>query len=144
VGPPPGHYRTVNNGVYRCGFARRQAAYDEAVTALFETLDELESRLADRVYLFGDRLTEADIRLWPTLARFDAVYVTHFKTNIRRLVDYPNLWDYARFLYQRPAFRVTTRFDHIKRHYYLTHPHINPQRIVPAGPLVDGEAPTRR
>jgi putative glutathione S-transferase len=137
-------YRTVNNGVYRCGFARSQAAYDEAVAELFQTLDLLEARLADSTYLFGDALTEADVRLWPTLARFDAVYVTHFKANVRRLVDYPNLWDYARFLHAVPAFRRTTRFDHIKRHYFTTHPHINPTRIIPVGFDVDWDAPTRR
>ena len=102
--------------------------------ALFATLDELEQRLAGRRYLFGGQITEADVRLWVTLARFDSVYVTHFKANVRRLVDYPNLWGYARDLYQHPAFGPTTNFDHIKRHYYTTHPHLNPQRIVPAGP----------
>jgi putative glutathione S-transferase len=137
-------YHTVNNGVYKSGGAQTQEAYDRAVTALFETLDELEARLKDSVYLFGDALTEADIRLWVTLARFDAVYVTHFKTNLRRLVDYPNLWDYARFLYQQPAFRGTTKFDHIKRHYFITHAHINPHRIVPIGFEADWDAPTER
>lgn len=137
-------YATVNNGVYRVGFARSQTAYDAAVRELFDTLDVLEERLADRTYLLGDRLTEADIRLWPTLARFDAVYVTHFRTNLRRLVDYPNLWDYARFLYAKPAFGETTKFDHIKRHYFLTHPHLNPTRIIPIGYEVDWDAPTRR
>ncbi|MET8144647.1 glutathione S-transferase family protein [Sphaerisporangium sp. NPDC005288] len=137
-------YATVNNGVYRCGFATGQQPYDEAVQALFATLDELEERLASGRYLFGDRLTEADVRLWVTLVRFDAVYVTHFKANLRRLVDYPNLWAYARDLYQRPAFGGTTDFDHIKRHYYQTHPQINPSRIVPAGPLTDWTAPHGR
>jgi putative glutathione S-transferase len=137
-------YRTVNNGVYRCGFARSQAAYDRAVAELFATLDQLEEHLRTRVYLVGEQLTEADIRLWPTLVRFDAVYATHFKTNRRRLVDYDNLWDYARFLYQQPAFAATTKFDHIKRHYFITHPHINPTRIVPVGYEVDWQAPTRR
>ncbi|GAA2182582.1 glutathione S-transferase family protein [Brooklawnia cerclae] len=137
-------YRTVNNGVYRCGFARTQEAYDAAVVQLFDTLDLLEARLADRTYLLGEAITEADIRLYPTLARFDAVYATHFKANIHRLVDYPNLWDYARFLYAQPAFRVTTKFDHIKRHYFVTHPHINPTRIIAAGYAVDWDAPTRR
>lgn len=137
-------YTTVNNGVYRCGFARSQQAYDVAVRTLFDTLDLLEARLADRTYLLGDRLTEADVRLYPTLARFDAVYITHFKTNLRRLADYPQLWDYARFLYQQPAFRDTTKFDQIKRHYFTTHPHINPTRIIPAGFDVDWDAPTHR
>jgi len=137
-------YTTVNNGVYRCGFATTQQAYDAAVAALFATLDELEERLAGRRYLFGGQITEADVRLWVTLARFDSVYVTHFKTNIRRLADYPNLWAYTRDLYQQPAFGPTTNFDHIKRHYYTTHPHLNPQRIVPAGPLLDWTQPHGR
>ena len=137
-------YASVNNGVYRCGFAGTQEAYDAAVATLFATLDELEERLDDRRYLFGDQITEADVRLWVTLARFDSVYVTHFKANIRRLVDYPNLWAYARDLYQHPAFGPSTDFDHIKRHYYTTHPHLNPQRIVPAGPLLDWAEPHHR
>ncbi|MDR1427238.1 MAG: glutathione S-transferase C-terminal domain-containing protein [Bifidobacteriaceae bacterium] len=137
-------YDTVNNGVYKAGGARNQGAYDRAIAALFATLDELEERLAGRTHLFGDRLTEADIRLWVTLARFDAVYVTHFRTNLRRLVDYPNLWDYARFLYRIPAFSETTKFDHIKRHYYITHDHLNPHRIVPIGLIADWDAPTQR
>jgi putative glutathione S-transferase len=137
-------YATVNDGVYRCGFATTQEAYDLAVGALFATLDEVEERLAGRRYLFGGQITEADVRLWVTLARFDSVYVTHFKANLRRLVDYPNLWGYARDLYQNPAFGPTTNFDHIKRHYYTTHPHLNPQRIVPAGPLLDWSQPHGR
>jgi len=137
-------YTTVNNGVYRCGFATSQEAYDAAVAALFATLDDLERRLASRRYLFGGQITEADVRLWVTLARFDSVYVTHFKANVRRLVDYPNLWAYTRDLYQQPAFGPTTNFDHIKRHYYTTHPHLNPQRIVPAGPLLDWAQPPGR
>jgi putative glutathione S-transferase len=137
-------YVSVNNGVYQCGFAGTQAAYDTAVTALFATLDELEERLATRRYLFGDQITEADVRLWVTLARFDSVYVTHFKANLRRIVDYPNLWAYTRDLYQHPAFGLTTNFDHIKRHYYTTHPHLNPQRIVPAGPVLDWAEPHHR
>jgi putative glutathione S-transferase len=137
-------YADVNNGVYRCGFAPSQQAYDAAVSALFATLDGLEERLAGQRYLVGGQLTEADVRLWVTLARFDAVYVTHFKTNLRRLVDYPNLWGYARDLYSRPAFGGTTDFGHIKRHYYTTHPHLNPRRIVPAGPLLDWAAPHGR
>ncbi|GII58001.1 glutathione-dependent reductase [Planotetraspora thailandica] len=134
-------YATVNNGVYRCGFATSQEAYDAAVTDLFATLGELEDRLADRRYLFGEAVTEADVRLWVTLARFDSVYVTHFKANLRRLVDYPNLWRYARDLYQNPAFGGSTDFDHIKRHYYGTHPGVNPNRIVPAGPVLDWSLP---
>ncbi len=137
-------YTTVNNGVYRCGFAESQEAYDTAVTALFAMLDELDERLAGRRYLFGDRITEADVRLWVTLARFDAVYFGHFKANLRRLADHPNLWGYARDLYRIPAFGGTTDFDHIKRHYYGTHPRINPSRIVPAGPLIDWTTPHGR
>jgi glutathionyl-hydroquinone reductase len=137
-------FHNVNNGVYKAGFARSQQAYEEAFDALFATLDELERRLATRRYLLGDRLTEADIRLFPTLVRFDSVYHDHFKCNLRRLVDYPNLWAYTRDLYQRPSFHETTDFDHIKRHYYLTHPHINPTEIVPKGPALDWAAPTGR
>ncbi|MFB4312537.1 glutathione S-transferase family protein [Actinomadura sp. 21ATH] len=130
-------YETVNNGVYKAGFATAQDAYDEAVEALFATLDALEERLADRRYLFGADLTEADVRLYPTLARFDTVYFSHFKCNIRRLADYPNLWRYARDLYAIPAFGETTDFDHIKRHYYATQRMINPSGVVPKGPLID-------
>jgi glutathionyl-hydroquinone reductase len=137
-------YATVNNGVYRSGFASTQESYHEAVTALFGTLDQLERRLAGQRYLTGDTLTEADIRLWVTLARFDAVYYSHFKCNLRRLSDYPNLWAYARDLYALPGFRNTTRFDQIKRHYYTTHPQLNPTRIVPDGPLLDWNAPAGR
>ena len=137
-------YTTVNNGVYRCGFATSQQAYDSAVASLFATLDDLDQRLATRRYLFGDSITEADVRLWVTLARFDAVYVTHFRANLRRLADYPHLWPYARDLYSMPAFRTTTDFDHIKRHYYGTHPQLNPLRIVPAGPILDWDAPQQR
>ena len=127
----------MNNGVYRSGMATSQEAYHEAVSKIFATLDGLEQRLADRRYLLGDAITEADVRLWVTLARFDAVYQYHFKVNLRRLTDYPNLWRYARDLYSLPAFSGTTNFDHIKRHYYTTHPHINPTRIVPDGPVLD-------
>jgi len=130
-------YETVNNGVYRSGMASTQAAYHDAVTRVFATLDELEERLAGRRYLLGDQITEADVRLWVTLVRFDVVYYSHFKVNLRRLTDYPNLWAYARDLYALPAFRDTTNFDHIKRHYFTTHPFINPTRIVPDGPLLD-------
>jgi putative glutathione S-transferase len=137
-------YRDVNNGVYRAGFATTQAAYEAAVEALFARLDWLEDRLAGERYLVGARLTEADVRLFTTLARFDAVYVGHFKCNLRRLVDYPHLWGYARDLYQRPGFGDTTDFDHIKRHYYMTHEKLNPTRIVPKGPLVDWTAPHGR
>jgi glutathionyl-hydroquinone reductase len=137
-------YATVNNGVYRSGFATAQESYHDAVTTLFGTLDELEQRLATQRYLTGDTLTEADVRLWATLARFDAVYYSHFKCNLRRVSDYPNLWAYARDLYSLPAFGGTTRFDQIKRHYYTTHPQLNPSRIVPDGPLLDWAAPSGR
>jgi glutathionyl-hydroquinone reductase len=137
-------YENVNNGVYRSGMATTQAAYHDAVTKLFATLDDLEGRLADQRYLCGETITEADVRLWVTLARFDSVYHYHFKANLRRLTDYPNLWAYARHLYALPAFSGTTNFDHIKRHYFITHPHINPTRIVPDGPLLDWDAPHGR
>jgi putative glutathione S-transferase len=137
-------YSTVNNGVYRCGFASSQASYDEAYRQLFSTLDDLDRRLGGQRYLTGGTLTEADVRLWVTLARFDSVYYSHFKANQRRITDYPNLWGYARDLYSRPAFSGTTRFDHIKRHYYMTHPHLNPSRIVPDGPVLDWDAPHAR
>jgi putative glutathione S-transferase len=130
-------YATVNNGVYRSGFASTQESYHQAVSRLFDTLDMLEQRLAGRRYLVGDALTEADVRLWVTLARFDVVYYSHFKCNLRRISDYQNLWAYARRLYALPAFRDTTKFDQIKRHYYGTHPQLNPTRIVPDGPLLD-------
>ncbi len=134
-------YANVNNGVYRSGFSTSQEAYHDAVTRLFATLDELEERLDGQRYLAGGQLTEADVRLWVTLARFDAVYYSHFKCNLRRLADYPRLWAYARDLYAMPAFRESTNFDHIKRHYYMTHPHLNPSRIVPDGPLLDWDEP---
>jgi putative glutathione S-transferase len=137
-------YEDVNNGVYRAGFATSQEAYETAVTALFARLDWLEERLSSTRYLVGGRLTEADVRLFTTLARFDAVYVGHFKCNLRRLVDYPNLWGYARDLYARPEFGETVNFDHIKRHYYMTHDQLNPSRIVPAGPVMDWTAPQDR
>ena len=137
-------YHTVNNGVYMCGFARSQEAYDRQVGRVFATLDQLDRRLASSRFLFGDSITESDVRLWVTLVRFDAVYYSHFKVNFRRIVDYPNLWDYARDLYQRSAFRDTTNFDHIKRHYYTTHSHLNPTRIVPQGPIIDWETPHGR
>jgi putative glutathione S-transferase len=137
-------YEHVNNGVYKAGFAASQAAYESAFDALFSTLDQLEARLANQRYLVGDRLTEADIRLFTTLVRFDAVYYVHFKCNLRRLVDYPTLWAYARDVYQTPGFGETVNFDHIKRHYYLTHDQLNPSRIVPRGPAVDWLAPHGR
>ncbi len=137
-------YSDVNNGVYRAGFATTQQAYEAAFDALFARLDWLDARLATRRFLLGDQIGEADVRLFTTLARFDAVYYLHFKCNLRRLVDYPNLWPYARDLYQRPGFGDTTNFDHIKRHYYMTHEHLNPSRIVPKGPAVDWSAPHGR
>jgi len=137
-------YEDVNNGVYKAGFAASQSAYETAFDALFARLDWLEARLAGQRYLVGDQLTEADIRLFTTLARFDSVYVGHFKCNLRRLVDYPRLWSYARDLYQQPGFGETVDFDHIKRHYYQTHPQLNPSRIVPKGPLIDWTLPHDR
>jgi len=137
-------YATVNNGVYRAGFATGQAAYEEAVHPLFETLDALEERLATRRYLMGGRLTEADIRLFTTLVRFDAVYHGHFKCNLRRIADYPVLSAYLRDLFQSPGFGETVNFDHIKRHYYGSHPQINPSGIVPSGPIQDLLAPHGR
>jgi glutathionyl-hydroquinone reductase len=137
-------YDTVNNGVYKAGFATRQEAYEEAVRALFETLDWLEQRLAGQAWLCGERITEADWRLFTTLVRFDPVYVGHFKCNLRRIVDYPNLWDYVCALYQIAGVRETVDFDHIKRHYYMSHTSINPNRIVPLGPTLDFAAPSRR
>jgi putative glutathione S-transferase len=137
-------YHDVNNGVYKAGFATTQAAYEEAFDALFARLDWLEERLARRRFLVGDQITEADIRLFTTLVRFDAVYYGHFKCNLRRLVDYPNLWAYARDLYQRPGFGETVNYDHIKRHYYMTHEQLNPMRIVPKGPAIDWMAPHDR
>ena len=137
-------YENVNNGVYRAGFARSQEAYEEAVFPLFQTLDELEVRLATRRYLVGDAQTLADWRLFTTLLRFDAVYVGHFKCNLRRIVDYPNLWGYLRDLYQTPGVAQTVDLDQIKRHYYKTHGSINPSGIVPAGPVLDFGAPHGR
>jgi putative glutathione S-transferase len=129
-------FHNVNNGVYKAGMAGTQDAYEEAFDALFATLDRLEARLDSRDFLVGDRLTEADVRLYPTLARFDAVYYGHFKCNLRRIIDYPRLWAYARRLYAIPAFGETTDFDHIKRHYYGTHRHLNPSGVVPKGPHI--------
>jgi len=127
-------YDSVNNGVYKCGFAGTQPAYNEAVRALFTALDTLEARLRDQTYLVGDQLTEADIRLWVTLVRFDLVYVGHFKCNLRRIADYPALSRYLRRLYAMDAFRTTTQLDEIKLHYYASHRSVNPSGIVPIGP----------
>jgi len=137
-------YRTVNNGVYRSGFATTQEAYEEAVADVFATLDVLEQRLAKSRYLCGNQLTEADIRLLPTLVRFDAVYHGHFKCNRRRIVDYPNLWGFVRDLVQRPEIAATINLDHIRRHYYSSHLHINPTGIVAVGPDLDFSAPHGR
>ncbi|MCS3903777.1 putative glutathione S-transferase [Methylohalomonas lacus] len=137
-------YHNVNNGVYRCGFATRQQAYEEAFDQLFTTLDELEARLAQQRYLVGERLTEADWRLFTTLVRFDAVYVGHFKCNKYRIADYPNLANYLRELYQFPGVEATVNFRHIKRHYYTSHASINPTGIVPAGPAQNLSAPHDR
>jgi putative glutathione S-transferase len=137
-------YNTVNNGVYRCGFARTQEAYEEAFDELFSTLEMLEDRLAVNRYLTGPRLTEADWRLFTTLVRFDPVYVGHFKCNLKRIVDYPNLFGFTRELYQMPGVAETVRIDYIKEHYYRSHESINPRRIVPKGPLIDYSAPHNR
>jgi putative glutathione S-transferase len=130
-------YNTLNNGVYRCGFATTQAAYDAAVVPLFETLDWLEDRLASNRYLMGDQLTEADWRLFPTLARFDSVYHLHFKCNQKRIIDYPNLWAYTRELYQYDGISGTVNMQHIIRHYHYSHDTINPNRIIPINPILD-------
>lgn len=137
-------YDSVNNGVYKAGFATTQEAYDEAAGALFEALDWLEERLSRHRYLLGSRITEADWRLFPTLVRFDPVYHGHFKCSRRRLVDYPALWAYARELYQWPGVAGTVRFDHIRRHYHWSHETVNPHRIVPLAPDADWHAPHGR
>ncbi len=137
-------YETFNNGVYRCGFATTQDAYDEAVGPLFDTLDWLEDRLATHRYLMGDKLTEADWRLFPTLVRFDPVYHLHFKCNRRRIIDYPNLWAYTRELFQMPGVAETVNFDHIVRHYHFSHQTINPHRIVPTNPILNFDEPHGR
>jgi glutathionyl-hydroquinone reductase len=137
-------FHTVNNGVYKAGFATAQAAYEEAVTALFDTLDWLEARLARQRYVAGNRVTEADWRLFPTLLRFDPVYVGHFKCNLRRIADYPNLWNYTKELYQWPGVAATVHMDHIKNHYYGSHKGVNPTGIVPKGPLIDFATPHDR
>ena len=130
-------YESVNNGVYRAGFATRQRTYEQACRQLFIALDDLEIRLSSRRYLFGHRIVEADWRLFCTLIRFDAVYHGHFKCNLRRIADYPHLHGYLLDLYQQPGISETVNLDHIKRHYYFTHDDINPTRIVPLGPLLD-------
>ena len=137
-------YENVNNGVYRAGFAIRQRPYERACRRVFEALDELEQRLSKTRYLFANRIVEADWRLFCTLVRFDAVYHGHFKCNLRRIIDYPNLQGYLMDLYQQPGIAETVNLDHIKRHYYMTHTAINPTRIVPIGPLLDLTEPHGR
>ncbi len=134
----------VNNGVYRAGFATRQRAYEISCRKLFEALDQLEQRLSTSRYLLNDQIVEADWRLFCTLVRFDAVYHCHFKCNIRRIIDYPNLQGFLMDLYQQPGIAETVNFDHIKRHYYMTHTEINPTRIVPLGPVIDLSRPHGR
>jgi putative glutathione S-transferase len=137
-------YNTINNGVYKAGFARSQEAYEDAARALFATLDDLEALLGAQRYIAGERITEADWRLFTTLVRFDPVYVGHFKCNLKRLVDYPNLWAYARELYQVPGVAQTVDFHHIKQHYYGSHKSVNPTGIVPIGPVIDWDEPHGR
>jgi putative glutathione S-transferase len=137
-------YNNVNNGVYKAGFATSQRPYEKACRALFAALDELENRLSSRRYLFGNRIVEADWRLFCTLIRFDAVYYVHFKCNLRRICDYPNLHGYLLDLYQQPGIAETVNLDHIKRHYYMTHDEINPTRIVPIGPELNLNQPHGR
>jgi putative glutathione S-transferase len=137
-------YPNVNNGVYRAGFATTQEAYEEAATAVFTALDRIERHLSKQRYLAGSRLTEADIRLFTTLIRFDPVYHTHFKCNLRRVVDYPNLWGFVRDIYQLPGIASTVHIDFIKAHYYGSHANLNPSRIIPIGPKLDYLAPHHR
>jgi len=137
-------YDNINNGVYRAGFATRQRAYEVSCKKLFDALDEMEKRLSKSRYLFGKRMAEADWRLFCTLIRFDAVYHGHFKCNLRRIIDYPNLQGYLLDLYQHPGIAETVSIDHIKRHYYMTHEEINPTRIVPLGPIIDLTKPHGR
>src|SRR5215831_15369009 len=137
-------YENVNNGVYRAGFATSQQAYEDAFRALFGALDELERRLSRQLYLVGKEITEADWRLFTTLVRFDAVYYSHFKCNLRRIIDYPNLSNYLRDLYQQPDIAATVNIDQIKRHYYASQRHVNPTGIVPLGPQLDFLAPHDR
>lgn len=137
-------YDTVNNGVYKSGFATTQSAYDAAVGPLFESLEWLEDHLSSNRYLLGDRITEADWRLWTTLIRFDPVYHLHFKCNRKRIIDYPNLWGFTRELYQWSGIAETVNFDHIVRHYHYSHETINPNRIIPVNPSLDYLEPHRR
>ncbi len=137
-------YQLINNGVYRSGFANSQAAYEEAVTELFQALDHWEEVLGLGRYLCGDRITEADWCMFTTLLRFDLAYYGLFKCNLRRLVDYPNLWNYLKDLYQQPGVKEVCNIDHIKQLYYKGLPRLNPTQIVPAGPLIDFDAPHNR
>ena len=137
-------YAHLNNGVYEAGFASSQAAYDTAVGRVFDTLEWLEKRLSQRRYMLGNNLTEADIRLFTTLIRSDSVYYVHFKCNRRPLVAYPSLWSYTRELYRHPDIQPTVNFHHIKGHYYGSHPWINPSGIIPIGPELDLDAPSKR
>jgi putative glutathione S-transferase len=137
-------YPTVNNGVYRAGFATSQDAYEEAARGIFNTFDQLETRLAKQRYVAGDQITEADWRLFTTLVRFDSVYHGHFKCNLRRLADYPNLWNYTHDLYQVPGVAGTVSIEQIKRHYYGSQRNVNPTGIVPIGPIIDFNAPHDR
>lgn len=137
-------YNNINNGVYRCGFAKTQKAYDRAFGKLFSSLDLIEDRLSTQRYLLGSQVTEADWRLLPTLLRFDPVYVGHFKCNLRRIADYPNMSDYMRDLYQQPGIADTFNLEHVKRHYYKSHTSINPTRIIPKGPELDYDTPHNR
>jgi putative glutathione S-transferase len=137
-------YEPINNGVYRTGFADSQAAYDAAVTELFDALEHWDGVLEEQRYLVGDRLTEADIAMYTTLVRFDEVYHTHFMCNHQLIREYDNLWPYLRDLYTTPGFGETTRMDHIKEHYYTTHPDVSPKRIIPRGPDLEFEKPHDR
>ena len=130
-------YHRINNGVYKAGFATKQEVYEEEVTSLFAALDQMEERLAGQDYLVGNRLTEADIRLFTTLVRFDSVYFGHFKCNLKPLTAYPKLWAYTKRIYQLPGMAQTVNFDHIKRHYYGSHKTINPTGVIPVGPTLD-------
>ena len=137
-------YDTINNGVYKSGFATTQEAYDRAVGPLFDSLDWVEDRLSQSRYLVGDTITEADWRLWTTLVRFDMVYHQHFKCNRKRIIDYPSLWAYTRELYQWPGVAETVNMDHIVRHYHFSHESINPNRIIPINPTIDFQQPHGR
>lgn len=137
-------YQPINNGVYRAGFATSQSAYNQAVTELFDALDYWEKILGKQRYLCGNKVTEADWCMFTTLFRFDAVYYVHFKCNLHRIVDYPNLWNYLKELYQMPGVKETCNLDHIKRHYYISHPNVNPHQIVPKGPIINFDEPHNR